>query len=126
MSLCLTRASQSAWKPTKLKTSSFQHKHMKKEKTQNQVQQPRETSQLHAWSVQSQVEQGLEQPGLVGSVPVYVRRWNWMVFNVSSNSNHSAVLKFPSPMKAPDSYQHQASPLEMANCRILEMDKFSV
>ena len=44
-------------------------------------------------SVQGPVGQGFEQPGLVEGVPARGRGdWNWMIFKVSSNPNHSVIL----------------------------------
>lgn len=42
--------------------------------------------------VQGQVEWGLGQPDLVGSVPARGSDWNWMSFKTSSNPDCSMVL----------------------------------
>ena len=46
-----------------------------------------------AGSVQGQVGRGFEHPGLVKGVPSHGRGgWDWMIFKVPSNPNHSMIL----------------------------------
>ena len=40
-------------------------------------------------SAQGQVGWGFGQPGLVGGIPAHGRGWNWVIFKVLSNPNHS-------------------------------------